>query len=116
MRTPQIVTLAVLLALGATSAFAQGGPLQVVHEAVAEQLDLPSNVNGELALRACTACKVLRLRADASTRYFIGEGEVSLVEFTKFAAGHPMGLVTVSHPKQEQTVTRVVVSATAPAK
>ena len=116
MRVLPIAAVMMLVAFGASSALADNLVLELTHEAVPGLLDLPRNVNGELVVRACTACKTTRLRASVETRYFIGEQEVTLVDLTKYFDSHPMALVTVVQPRQEAVVSRVVASATAPAK
>jgi hypothetical protein len=111
------VRIAALMLLAATApALAQMLVATQSHEALPQMVHLPDSVDGELALQVCDACKVLRLRASAASRYFVGEQEVSLVEFRTYVDQHPNAPMVVVQPPDSLTLMSVRVSSTTRAR
>jgi hypothetical protein len=104
------IAAVVLLGLGSLPALAQIRVIELTHEAVPSQLTLPRAADGELTLQLCATCKVLRLRASASTRYLIGREEVTLADVTRYLGQHRMATVVVVQPKDEFSLSRMVVA------
>lgn len=109
--------IAALMFLAAsTPALAQMRVATLAHEASTAMIRLPAFETDELTLQVCATCKVLRLRASATTSYLVGEEEVTLAFIKKYLDEHPDAPVVVSQPLNESTLWRVRVSATTPAR
>jgi hypothetical protein len=107
---------AALLLLGAASAPAlaqMSTSLERGHEAAPFMIRMPSSATGELTLQICDTCQVLRLRASAATRYFIGEEQVTLADITAYFTQNPVAPTVVVQQKDQPILRRVTVSATA---
>ena len=104
------------LAALALPSLAQVRVVELSYEAIPTMITMPVSAGGELVFQACATCKVLRLRANAQTRYYIGKQEVALLELRRYMDDHPVAPVLFVQPIKEPTLSRVNISATARAK
>lgn len=110
MKIRQFIAAAIVF--GTVSAATWAGPKvrEHVYEAVGSQITLPGSATGELTFQACQSCRVIRLQANASTRYFLGKWEVSLAELRAYLSKNPDTFVGVMRHRDSFTLSRVVVS------
>jgi hypothetical protein len=69
----------------------------MVSEALAASLTLPASAGGALVMTPCAGCAPRSLRASATTTYFIGERQVTLVELKDDLIRRPQSIATVSY-------------------
>lgn len=108
-----IRTLTLSLAFGASLV---GGPvfagIHAPEEAIegsTQSADLPRVVGGALMVTPCSGCKLLTVRLDANTQFFLGKRPVMLAEFNKFVeSSGPHGL-TIIYDRKTNAITRMVV-------
>jgi len=112
-----LYTIAVIL-LGALSqpSMAESRALELGYEASPSTVRMPDSVTGELTMQACATCKVVRLRANAATRYVIGGLEVSLAEMTSYLKSNPKASLVVMQRKDTTELSRLVVHVAKPAQ
>jgi hypothetical protein len=103
-------TVAAAVLLGALSLATNAGPrvVELTYEAAPSMIRMPESNLGELTLQSCDTCKATRLRANASTRYFLGDDEVSLAEMTQYLARNPNLNMAVMRLKDTSVLSRVV--------
>lgn len=107
---------AILILAASAPALAQMLVATQSHEALPEMVRMPDSTDSELTLQICATCKVLRLRASAATRYFVGENEVALDAMKKYVDHHPDGPMVVVQAPNSLTLLSVRISSTTPAK
>jgi hypothetical protein len=97
-------------ALGASASERRG--MQVLEdgrEVEAASLSLPAVAGGALEIRGCTLCTLAPLNLDASTRFFIGQREVSLAELKTHISENPGAAVLIVTPRSAKNqVARIV--------
>jgi hypothetical protein len=78
-------------------------------EGSTQGLELPRAVGGALMVAPCSGCKLLTVRLDANTQFFLGKRPVTLTEFNKFVeSSGPRGL-TIMYDRKTSAITRMVV-------
>jgi hypothetical protein len=89
--------------------------IETVLESGTEFVSLPGAAGGTINARECRGCPSVRLKFDASTRYFIGREPVSYARFRKAAAEGP-GRLYVYFTPETRVLTRLRLDAAPPAK
>ena len=103
--TLRILSLTLILALGANQAAAELIPVEESYELGAELVILPSTTTGSLLLRACAQCPVKAMQVDEQTQFILGKHSVTLQEFRRY--GVMKGLIMVFFEHDSDRVTRV---------
>ena len=109
MKSLYIVAAALLMGALSPASMAQVKVLELGYEASPPDVRMPTSETGELTLQGCATCKVLRLRANAATRYVIGGVHVSLTEMTRYLVQNPEASLVIMQLKDTSDLSRVVV-------
>ena len=90
-------------------------PLKTIEECIetgTQTVSLPGAAGGSLSASSCSGCASLRLKFDASTRYYVGRQAVSYTKFRQAAAKADLRLDVYYEPKT-RTLTRLRIPAVA---
>lgn len=86
-------------------------------EAALGDVTLPGSLAGTVIVQSCETCEIRSLRVSAETRFFIGESNLPLAEFTsevdriRDTAGSDGTMVGIFYSRESGRVTRIRVSA-----
>ena len=101
----------VALALGSPMIFAaELLPVEQSIEATSQTVSIPAPT-GLITARSCGACPARTLRLDVGTRFYIAEAPVTFDQFKRSLDRSPAPSLTIHFRAEDNTVTRVVVSA-----
>lgn len=107
--TRPIRYLGLLGALFISQAFSQVTILEEAIESSVKEVLLPTSTSGTLVFRDCEPrCAVRSLRLNASSKFILGDAEVSLQELAAFAASDEDALLLVLYKKDSDLVTRLI--------
>ncbi len=112
-RRRRAVWLAAAAAVLVTAAASAALPLKTIEECVESGtglIRLPGVAGGTLAASACSGCPSVRLRFDASTRFFIGKESVTYAKLREAAAKGDLRLDLFYDPKT-RNLTRLRLAA-----
>ena len=101
--------VAAVLLCASSLAQARSEVLEFGYEATTADVTLPSSETGELTLQGCATCKVVRLRANAATRYEIAGQRVTLAEMARYLASNKKASLVVMQRKASSELSRLVV-------
>ena len=101
----------VALALSSAMSFAaELPPVEQSIEATSQTVSIPT-ATGLITARSCSACPVRTLRLNAGTQFFIAQAEITFDQFKKSLDRTPPPSLTIHFRAEDNTVTRVVLSA-----
>ena len=76
-------------------------------ESSTEIVNLPSSVPTTLDFTPCSTCRLVRLRLDESSRFFVGRQQVTLGDLRRYAQRGPTGL-DIFFSENTRVVTRII--------
>jgi hypothetical protein len=100
--------VAVALSGLAPAAWSQSGRILYTGiESSTAYITAPSSASGTWSITPCTGCRMLHLHLDSSSRFFVGDDQVSLQTLRKYAA-RGRNHFDVFYETDTQRVTRLV--------